>query len=428
MATSLRADTYVRRVVDAELDELLTGAAAVSIEGAKGVGKTATAAERVDREYRLESPAARELLEADVQRIVSGERVLLDEWQHVPASWDVVRRAVDAGAFPGQFLLTGSATQADHGRHSGAGRILRVRMRPMTLSERGYPPTVSLSGLLSGERPSIDGNTGADLLAYADAIASSGFPGISGLPGRVRRSQLTTYIDRVVDQDIPELGTRVRNPSALKRWLTAYAAATATAATYAAIAKAATPGSAEPPSRTTLLAYRDALKRLYILDPIPGWQPTQSPLNELTSTPKHHLADPALVVSLLGLDVDGLLRGDADGSRDFRNGSLLGALFESLVTMCVRVYAQQSEARVAHFRTHRGEHEVDLIVERRDGRILALEVKLSPNVNDADVRHLRWLQDRIGPTMIDAAVITTGPSAYRRSDGIAVIPAALLGP
>ncbi len=90
--------------------------------------------------------------------------------------------------------------------------------------------------------------------------------------------------------------------------------------------------------------------------------------------------------------------------------------------------AKQSEPRVAHFRTHRGEHEVDLIVERRDGRILALEVKLSPNVNDADVRHLRWLQDRIGPTMIDAAVITTGPSAYRRSDGIAVIPAALLGP
>ena len=101
-------------------------------------------------------------------------------------------------------------------------------------------------------------------------------------------------------------------------------------------------------------------------------------------------------------------------------------MFESLVALSVRVYAQANRARVAHLRTHSGEHEVDLIVERRDGRVVALEVKLSATVRDRDVRHLRWLADRLGSDLLDAAVITTGREAYRRRDGIGVIPAALL--
>jgi predicted AAA+ superfamily ATPase len=111
-----------------------------------------------------------------------------------------------------------------------------------------------------------------------------------------------------------------------------------------------------------------------------------------------------------------------------RDGTLVGALFESLVTLDVRVYAQAVEGRVGHLRTAGGEHEVDLIVERDDGRIVALEVKLAATVDDSDVRHLRWLKDRIGDDAIDLVVITTGTDAYRRADGIAVVPAALLGP
>jgi predicted AAA+ superfamily ATPase len=107
---------------------------------------------------------------------------------------------------------------------------------------------------------------------------------------------------------------------------------------------------------------------------------------------------------------------------------MLGALFESLVTLCVRVYAQAAEARVGHLRTRAGEHEIDLIVEGADGRVVALEVKVARDVGDSDVKHLRWLQEQIGPGLLDAAVVTCGPHAYRRADGIAVIPAALLGP
>ena len=111
-----------------------------------------------------------------------------------------------------------------------------------------------------------------------------------------------------------------------------------------------------------------------------------------------------------------------------REDSLLGLLFQSLVTLSVRVYAQAAEARVFHLRTHGGEHEVDLIVQGPNGRIVALEVKLAATVNSSDIRHLRWLADSIGPELADAAVVTTGTEAYRRRDNIAVIPAALLGP
>ena len=179
---------------------------------------------------------------------------------------------------------------------------------------------------------------------------------------------------------------------------------------------------------TTVTAYRDALERLFILDSLPGWLPNNAHLNELAASPKHHLVDPALAVALLALDEAARLSGDARATTVFRDGPFLGALFESLVTLNIRVYAQHSETRVSHFRTHRGDHEIDLIVERRDGRCIGVEVKLSPLVTGDDVRHLLWLRERIGPEMLDLAVITTGKHAFRRPDGVAVIPAALLGP
>lgn len=128
------------------------------------------------------------------------------------------------------------------------------------------------------------------------------------------------------------------------------------------------------------------------------------------------------------MDVQALLRGDEPDQAIPRDGTCVGALLESLVTQSVFAYAQQAEAEVRHLRTRRGEHEVDLIVQRRDGRVVALEVKFAEAIGDRDVGHLVWLKDRIGADLINAVVINTGPVAYRRQDGIAVVPAALLGP
>ena len=422
---------YHARVLDNELDELIAGGiAAIAIEGAKAVGKSATAVERVQTAYLLEDPATRELLEADPTRILATGRVLIDEWQRLPALWDVVRRAVDAGADPGQFLLTGSASALNPGTHSGAGRIVTLRMRPMTLFERDVEnPSVSLRGLLSGSQPEIVGQTGVGLTEYVDEICRSGFPAIRPLADRPRNALLAGYIERVIDRDIADATGRItRNRPALRRWLAAYGAASATTATYETIRDAATPGVADKPSRHTSISYRDALEALYVLDPVEAWMPTANHISELSASPKHHLVDPALAVTLLGLNPQALVDGADGGMPIVRDGTLLGSLFESLVTLNVRVYAQSAEASVGHLRTQRGRHEVDLIVERADRRVVALEMKLSRTVDDSDVRHLKWLRGEIRQDLLDAAVITTGPNAYRRSDGIAVIPAALLGP
>ena len=421
---------YHSRVVDTELDELLEGLAAVAIEGAKAVGKTVTAGRRAATIYELDRDPVRELAAADLRRVLSSTPpVLLDEWQRLPAVWDAVRRAVDDDPSPGRFLLTGSASPASPQTHSGAGRIIRLRMRPLSLAERGVAtPTVSLAGLLEGNRSAITGRSDVGLERYVEEILASGFPGIRPLGARARRAQLDGYLARIVDREFPEMGRPVRNPGALHRWMAAYAAATATTASYDAIRDAATSGEGDKPAKTTTQPYRDILEHLWVLDPVPAWAPTRNYLHQLGAAPKHHLADPALAARLLGLDAAALLEDRPVRPALPRDGTFLGALFEALVTLDVRVYAQAAEARVHHLRTHRGTHEVDLIVVRGDQRIVALEVKLSAVVDDHDVRHLRWLANELGDDLLDAAVITTGEFAYRLPDDIAVIPAALLGP
>ena len=421
---------YRHRILDQELDELMGSLPAIAIEGAKAVGKTETALQRAKTIRALDQPTQLEALAADPSRITQDEPpLLIDEWQHLPEIWDRVRRAVDEGLGPGRILLTGSSSPARLGSHSGAGRIVSLRMRPMSLAER-FPgsATISLDELLSGRKPDLLGSTDAGLDDYVTEIMSSGFPGMRQLRSRALRTQLDGYLTRIVDRDFPELGHRVRNPSGLRRWMTAYAAATSTTASWEKIRDAAAAGHAKAPAKTTTLPYRDVLERLWILDPLPGWKPSRNPLGRLTLPPKHHLADPSLAARLIGASRESLLSGDSPGPEIPRDGTMLGSLFESLVTQSVRVYCQSAEARLSHLRTYSGEREIDLIVERADGRVIAVEVKLAPSVDDHDVRHLKWLRDRIGDDFLDGLVISTGPEAYRRADGIGVVPAMLLGP
>lgn len=430
VAISDTVRAYVRRVVDDELDVLLPHLPAISLEGAKGVGKTRTALRRAATVHRLDDDAVATVVRAEPRRAVEGDPpVLLDEWQRVPELWDLVRRAVDDKASGGQFLLTGSASARDTPTHSGAGRIVTVRMRPMSLAERGIDePTVSVGELLTGRRADIAGSTPATLSKYAEHIVRSGLPGLAHLTGRAQRAQLDGYLQRIVEHDVEEAGLKVRRPDTLRRWLTAYAAACATTASYEKIRDAATSGIGDKPARTTTGSYVHVLERLWILDRVDAWKPTGSRLSRLAAPPKHHLVDPALAARLMGVGVDALLDGRAADPPVARDGPLAGALFESLVTQSVRVYAQAAEARVRHLRTYGGDREIDLIVERDDGRVLALEVKLARSVTDDDVRHLTWLRGQLGDDLLDAVVVTTGPDAYRRTDGIAVVPAALLGP
>ncbi|MCL2317361.1 MAG: DUF4143 domain-containing protein [Actinomycetia bacterium] len=421
---------YVRRTVDAELDVLVVGLPAVSLAGAKGVGKTATAERRARSVLRLDSGGTRANAEADPAMILTQPPpLLIDEWHLVPPVWDVVRRAVDDDRTPGRFLLTGSALPpADARIHSGAGRIVKLVMRPMTLPERHVSqPTVSLAALLGGGAPPVGGACPLGLADYAREIVASGLPGVRQDPDSLRQRTLMAYVDELLERDIPELGTRVRRPAALRAWLTAYAAASATTTSYTRILDAATPGEADKPAATTATAYRALLERTWVLDPVPAWIPVFNPLKRLARAPKHHLVDPAIAAVLLGASIQSLLRADHE-TGNLREGTLLGALFESLAALTLRVFAQPLGARVSHLRTRNGDHKIDFIVERPDHRILAVEAKLTSAPTPADALHLTWLGNAVGDQLIDRVLLTTSPRAYRTRDGVAVVPLGLLGP
>lgn len=421
--------TYLVRAIDEQLDALLPYASAIAIDGPKGVGKSATAARRADHAWYLDDLDQRALIEADPRLTGAPEgTLLLDEWQRFPAVWDAVRRSVDAGAPPGRFLLTGSATpRAGIDTHSGAGRILSLRMRPMALFERGVTqPTVSLRELLRGEGAGengvslpVTGTTTWTLPDYLDAIVRGGFPGMADVPAAPHRTMMDSYVRRVIDRDVPEQGMAVRKPDTLLRWLRAYAASSSTTAAYSTILDSTTAGDGSQPAKSTTLAYRDMLTQLWILDPVPGWTHSRNPLSRLQTSPKHQVADPALAARLLNLSAGALATG--------RGAAMAGPLFESLATLSVRVAAEAAGATVGHLRTKNGDHEVDLVVEGADGQVVGVEVKLAAAVSDADVRHLLWLRKELPDDVVDLVLLTTGATAYRRQDGVAVVPLALLG-
>jgi predicted AAA+ superfamily ATPase len=421
---------YRRRTIDDVLDASLPGLAAIALEGAKGVGKTATATRRAATVISLADPRSRTSVAANYDLIAEVDPpVFIDEWQLEPQVWDRVRQAVDADPTTGgQFLLAGSAGIAPGTRiHSGAGRIVSLTMRPMALSERALQdPTVSVRALHAGGA-AITGATKLSTKDYVEEILRSGFPGIRDLAPDDRDRQLDGYLARIVDRDMPDNGITVRRPAALRAWLRAYAAATASTADYTKILDAATAGEPDKPAKATIDGYREHLHRLYILDPVEAWTPAFAPLKRLTYSPKHHLVDPALAARLVGVGAKGLLLGEGETVSP-TTSTWLGALFESLAVQSVRVYADAMSARTGHLRTKNGDHEVDIIIETNDTRCVAFEAKLSDTIHDDDVRHLHWLRQQLGDRLMDAVVLHTGPYAYRRPDGIAVVPLALLGP
>lgn len=420
---------YRPRVIDAELAQLVEDVPAVAVVGSKAIGKTESARRLAGTVIDLADVDQRAIVRAGRREALAAAvpPVLLDEWQHDPEVWEAMRRAVDEDPTPGRFVLTGSANPRDVRVHSGAGRVVRLRMRPMSLVERGVAePTVSLASLWRGAAD-VGGESSLTLIEYVDEILDSGFPAIRFAKPRARSRLIAGYVESALEHEVPELGFVPKRPASLAQWLRAYAAASSTTATYESIA-AAVPDD-QRPTRTTIVAYRDVLSHLWLLDQVPAFALSRNRLGALGKMPKHQLADPALVGALLRLRPESLL--DSTAGREFsslRDGPLVGNLFESLATLCVRVYAQPLDLDVAHIRTARGDREVDLVVHSPDGRALAFEVKLAATPTDRDVRHLHWLGDRLGDDLVDKVVLTTGKRAYRRPDGVAVVPLGLLGP
>ena len=426
---------YYDRLIEPYLAGLLKEFPAIALDGLKGVGKTVSTKRLASTVFELDKPADfDQVANIPDALFTSKPPVLIDEWQRVPQVWDFVRRAVDDGAAPGTFLLTGSISNTDTNIHSGAARIIRRKMYPLSLAERGSEiPTVSISEMFSASAPytaNISGRTDVGSKTYIHEICASGLPGFRHYSSQNRKIAIESFFSNLLSHDFRQQGIRLRQPETLLRWLRAYAAAVSTDAGYSEILDASTAGQGSKPAAKTTIAYREALENLWLLDELMPWSESERFFSGLKYSPKHYLADPAFAAYLLGLDEKVLIGGNGwpEGAERFdkKYGSIIGRLFESLIFLSLRVYAEVNNSKLFFVKTHKGDREIDFIIQK-DSKVIAVEVKFSPTAASYDGKHLRWFMEKLGDECCDAIIITTGAAAYRRDDGIAVVPAALLG-
>lgn len=413
---------YVPRIVDAEIQELLAIAGAVVIDGAKACGKTETARQYSKSEVLLDTDsAAAEAIAVAPSTVLSGATPrLLDEWQTYPVLWNHVRREVDSRQSPGQFILTGSATPVDDAtRHSGAGRFVHVKMRPMTLTELGRSTgDISLAALLNGgASESADPGLGLDDLI--DEIIRGGWPGQRQLSAAQASRLNRTYLDRISRTDIVAVDGVRRNPEQVMAVIRSVARNVATQASLAGIAADATSDGVAV-SDDTAGEYLSALRRLMVIEDCPAWNTHLRSRHRLRSSATRHFVDPSLAAAALGATHALLIA-------DLRTA---GLLFESLVVRDLRVYGQACGAEVFHYRDESG-LEVDAVVDAGTSWG-AFEVKLGVSQVEAAAESLKRFAARVDTTRRGEpavlGVIVGGGYGFVRADGVHVIPIGALGP
>ncbi len=415
---------YRNRVADQELATGLHAAGAVLIEGPRACGKTVTARNQAKSEVLLDvDQTAQEMISIDPSLILAGDSPrLIDEWQASPVIWNHVRRAVDARAGAGHFILTGSAVPADEAtRHSGAGRIIRLRLRPMSLFEQGRSSgEVSLAALLAGA-PARCSRHDLSVEDLAELICIGGWPGhldrasVEAL--RINRS----YVGDICRVDLQRLeGTR-HEPSRIHRFLQSLARNISTTASLSTVVQDVVGHEQTTMKHHTARGYLNALERLFVIEDQPPWAVHLRSRTRLQQASKRHFADPSIAAAALNAGPDHLLQ----------NFPLFGLFFESLVTRDLRVYAQATDATVHHYRDDRG-LEVDAVIDAGPDRWAAFEIKLGTGKVDVAADNLRTFRNRVDTERCGKpaclGVIVDRGFGYRRTDGIDVIPISALGP
>jgi predicted AAA+ superfamily ATPase len=395
---------------------------AVVIEGPKACGKTATARRVAASEVLLDvDAAARQAIAIDPALVLGGKTPrLIDEWQVEPAIWNHIRRAVDDRAKPGQFILTGSAVPADEvARHGGAGRLTRLRMRPMALAESGHSTgAVSFKDVIQGKITRTP-DPGLTIAGLVERIARGGWPGLLGRSLADSLQAVRDYLGEIRRVDVGRVGKRSHDPEKVGRLLRSLGR---NQATYASVATLAddTGGGEGPINEHTAQEYLDALGRLMIVEDLLPWAPHLRSKSRVRSAPKRLFVDPSLAVAALRASPEQLLK----------DLNLLGFLYESLVIRDLRVYAQAANAQVLQYRDNTG-LEVDAIVETDDGHWSAFEIKLGSGMADEGAANLLKFSQRVdvarcGKPNTLAVVVGSG-YGYARPDGVAVIPIGALG-
>ncbi len=417
------------RVADRELAQRLARSGAVLIEGPRACGKTATARQVAASAVMLDADrSARRAVAVEPGFVLRGKTPrLIDEWQIEPEIWNHVRHAVDERPGRGHFILTGSAVPPDDiTRHTGAGRVSRLRMRPMSLFElKRSTGEISLSRLLAGE-PVPSSVAELTVGELAELVCIGGWPGHLGssaedpaLSPDDAMAENRDYLGEVCRTDIRRVDGSGRDPARVGLFLQSLGRNVATCASLATLARDAG-GPDRSLNQYTAASYLTALARLMIVEDQPPWAPHLRSRSRLRTAPKRHFVDPSLAVAALSAGPEHLLH-------DF---DWFGFLFESMVVRDLRVYAQASRASVYHYRDNTG-LEVDAVVDAGPGRWAAFEIKLGAGRVDDAARTLLKFADRVDTERCGKpaalGVIVGSGYGYSRPDGVGVVPVGGLG-
>ena len=420
---------YMPRVADGILADRLESKGAVLIEGPKWCGKTTTARQMAKSVIEMDRPDMtgqyQQLAQLAPSMLLEGEAPhLIDEWQIAKPLWNAVRYEVDRRDEFGQFILTGSAVPPafDESMHSGTGRISRMLMRPMSLYESGDSSgAVSLSALFAGESvTAADQHTIQDL-AYV--ICRGGWPKSLGCSKKVALRQAIDYYDAVVSVDISRVDGVNRDPERAKRLLRSYARSIAAQTPIETIRADMLANDTETFSVDTLYSYLNVLRRLFVLEDAPAWNPNLRSKTAIRTSDTRYFTDPSIAATALGIGPNDLIS----------DLNTMGLIFENLCVRDLRVYAEALDGVVYHYRD-KTDLECDAVVHLRNGSYGLIEIKLGGDrLIEDGAATLKKLAAKIDTDRMKAPsflMILSGvaPFAYQRQDGVSVVPIFTLKP
>ena len=408
--------TYQDRIIDTVLARCLEDFPAVSIVGPRASGKTTTALRLAKTVLRLDRPGEAAVVEGNPDAALNGavEPILIDEWQEAPAILGAVKRTVDADPRPGRFLLTGSVrAPLEKAVWPGTGRLIQVPMTTLSVREQigntsmeSVIDRIARSGVEELRTPEIP----LDVRDYLTLALKGGFPEPAlRLSARARPIWLESYIHQLVTRDAQALETR-RDPARLRSYFEVLALNTAGMADDKTLYEAA---RIRP---ETAQAYERLLENLFVFEAVPAWFTNR--LKRTMKRPKRYIIDAGLAGAATNVDETALMR----------DNDLLGRFLDTFVASQIRadLPSSSNRPRMHHLRTEAGRHEIDLILELSGDRIVALEIKAAVAVGESDIRHLRWLRDRIGERFAQGIVLHTGPGMFGLSDRISAAPISVL--
>ena len=415
---------YKERIADKSLKRLLQGKGAVLIEGPKWCGKTTTAEQLAESILYMDDPESIHqnltLAEIDPKRLLNGKTPrLIDEWQLAPKLWDAVRFEVDHRNDLGQFILTGSSVPAssEHIHHTGTGRFSWLLMRPMSLYESlESTGDVSLSELFNSP-DQISGENHLDINKLAFVVCRGGWPRATDLKDEIALDQAFDYYDAVVHSDISKVDGVTRNPERVKRLMRSYARNQGSQATNKLLCDDISANESDNIDSDTVSSYINALKRIFVIEEMEAWNPNLRSKTAIRTSNTRYYIDPSIAAAALGLDPQDLLS-------DLRT---FGLLFETMCIRDLRVFADVLNGNVYHFRD-KTDLECDAVIHLRNGSYGLIEIKLGgESLIEEGVATLKKLNGKLDTSKMKKPsflMILTGIGnyAYRRSDGIYVVP------